>query len=596
MRHSSVRVSLVVAVALGLAACDGATSPPLDASAADAPVCVPDLDAFDTTVRPHVEHYCGSCHGTTPNYGAPVTLLDGPSLLARRVDGTRLVDRIASRIVDGSMPPTGMPRLVDADADAIVSWASCGALTAPPATGLRSSGQPFLSPEDAPPGLTPLDFTADEYAVGPDTRDDYRCFVFDADVTEPRFARRFEMIFDETRVLHHLVLLRDTERRTTPGDFECIDGSGMPAGSQYLYAWAPGQSALEFPAGGLRITPGERFIVQIHYNNGAHVPDVRDSSGVRLYLGPVEGPEYGMIAIGPTNFEIPAHGRETVSSRCTFAEDTTLLAGMPHMHLLGDSFTEEVVRADGEREPMIRVEGWDFGIQLFYSFPLTLHAGDAITTSCAFENSRDVSAVSGTGTEDEMCFDFLYATPPPSSRYCDEGAADRPTDVRYVAGECVPAGTPTDDLPLVRGMWTQAETPPALSQASVPDGRWLLEGVDFFLTNPNTPVGTIDLAATYVLARGQVVTSGGHLSYDLTNDVVVLTESGLRFGGPDSYTFGGILPETSPATMPLDCPESATGGVALEWGIDGDVLTVGFESSDVPGSHLWPRYHFRRAP
>jgi hypothetical protein len=578
---------------LFLGACNGPVAP-ADGSS-DAPACEPDLAAFDETVRPHVEHYCGSCHGTTPNYGAPVTLLDGPSLFVRRPDGTRLVDRIAMRLMDGSMPPTGMPRPLDADAQAIVDWASCGALTVPPATGLRTSGQPFLSPEDAPPGLTTLDFTAHDYAVGPDVRDDYRCFVFDADVDGPRFARRFEMIFDETRVLHHLVLLRDTEHHTTLGDFACIDGSGMPTGSQYLYAWAPGETALEFPAGGLRISPGDRFIVQIHYNNGAHVPDVTDSSGVRLYLGDAVGPEYGMVAIGPTNFEIPAHDRTTISSRCTFAEDTTLIAGLPHMHLLGDSFSEDVIRADGAHEPMIRLDGWDFGIQLFYAFPITLHAGDAITTSCTFQNPRDVSARSGVGTEDEMCFDFVYATPPPTSRYCDEGAADRPTDVRYVPGACVPEGTPTDDLPLVRGSWTEATEPPALTQGTVPDGRWLLESTDFFLTNPNTPVGTIDLATTYVLARGQVVTSGGHLAYDLSNDVVVLTDGGLRFGGPDSYTMGGALPATSPGTMTLDCPAAATHGVPLEWGIDGDVLTIGFESSSVPGSRLWPRYRFRRA-
>src|SRR5688572_15153676 len=111
MTRSPARVSLVV-LSLALAACQGA-APATDASASDAPTCAPDLAAFETEVLPHIEHHCGSCHGTTPNFGAPVTLLDGPSLLARRADGTRLVDRIASRLIDGSMPPVGMPRLLD---------------------------------------------------------------------------------------------------------------------------------------------------------------------------------------------------------------------------------------------------------------------------------------------------------------------------------------------------------------------------------------------------------------------------------------------------------------------------------------------------
>lgn len=591
MHHHRARLSAAWLLQLStLAACGSPAVTADDGGQA----CTPDLAAFETSAQPHLERYCGRCHGETPDFGAPMSLLDGESLLATRGDGTRLADRIAARIMDGTMPPVGMPRMPDADADAIVQWASCGALDAPEGTGLRSSAPPFLAPPTAPTGLETLELLADEHVVGPDVRDEYRCFVFDADITEERFVRRFEMVFDETRVLHHIVLLRDAEERTTPGDFDCYDGSGMPAGSQYLYAWAPGQSALEFPEGGLRISPGERFIVQVHYNNGPGIPDVRDSSGVRLYLGPVEGPEYGMVAIGPTDFLIPARGRASIASRCTFAEDTTVVAGMPHMHFLGESFTQSITRAAGGRETLIALEGWSFETQLFYALPTTLRAGDTITTTCTFQNPGESPVPSGEDTADEMCFDFMYVTPPPTSRYCDEGDEDRPTDVRYVPGECLPAGTATDDLPLVRGSWIQATEPPALVQASVPDARWVMESLQFYLTNPNTPIGAIDLEATYVLARGQVITSGGALSYDVDADNVVLTDSGVRFGEPDSYSFRGAFSGgASPATLPLECP--AGGDAELEWGIEGDVLTIGFVSESVPGSTLWPRYRFRRA-
>lgn len=158
----------------------------------------------------------------------------------------------------------------------------------------------------------------------------------------------------------------------------------------------------------------------------------------------------------------------------------------------------------------------------------------------------------------------------------------------------MPAATPTD-VPLVRGTWARAATPPALTQAAVPDGRWVLSGVNYYLTNPNTPIGAISLDASYVLARGQVVTRGGTLAYDVSNDIVVLTDSGVRFGSPSQNSFAGSFAATSsPETLRLTCPSS--GSVTIDWGISGEELTVGFTSSDVPGQTLWPRYHFRRAP
>lgn len=593
------RLSLVSALWLG--ACSTPAPAPVDAATADgatsdAGTCTPSTTEFETSVRPVVERYCGSCHGATPNFGASVSLLDAAALLAPGPTGARLVDRMGVRLADGSMPPVGMPRLPQSDANVIAHWASCGAIEVPASTGLVSSRSPFLAPEQAPAGLEAIELHAQSYPVGPDVRDDYHCFVFDAPVDTDRFVRRFEMIFDDTAVLHHLVMLRDVEHRTEVGDFDCYDGSGMPAGSQYLYAWAPGQSALEFPSGGLRISPGERYVIQIHYNNGQHLPNVEDSSGVRLWVGPAEGTEYGMVAIGPTDFAIPPHQRTPVSSRCTFTSDATAIAGMPHMHLLGSGFRETIARAGGGNESFVELSGWSFGTQLFYAMPTALHAGDVMTTTCTFVNDTDEVVISGENTTDEMCFDFLYVTPPPSSRYCDEGPMDRPTDVAYTPGACLPSGTPSDAA-LVRGGWTMAAAPPALTQASLPDARWTLESVDFHLTSASTPIGAIDLAASYVLARGQVVTEGGTLHYDVAQDVVVLTESGVRFGGPQHDDFATAIPTgSSPSTSPLSCPAAATGDITFDWGLEGDVLTIGFTSMDVPSQTLWPRYHFRRAP
>ena len=581
-------------LALSLVGCGEAGGPPVEPDAGSA--CTPDPAVFASDIRPRLETYCGSCHGETPQYGAPSTLLDEATLYAPRADGSRLVDRIADRIVDGSMPPVGMPRMPDADAQALVAWGSCGAQSAPPATGLRASAPVFLSPTRGPEGLSTLDLGATEHPIGPDVRDAYRCFVFEPSIAEDRFIRRFEMIFDETRVLHHLVLLRDVEKNAPLGEFDCLDGAGMPAGSEYLYAWAPGTGAFQFPEGGLRVRPGDRFLVQIHYNNGAAIPDVRDSSGVRLFLDAPVGTEYGMLAVGSLEFEVPARGTSTTTSRCTFATETRVLAGMPHMHEIGSSFLEETQRAGAmRREPLIRLDGWSFETQLFYGLPVTLAPGDSLVTSCTFENPGPEPVHTGPRTSDEMCFNFMYVTPPPATRYCDEGDAAQPTDVRYVPGACAPSGVPTD-VPLVRGGWSVASAPPTLSAAPVPDGRWALEGITFFVSTDVTPVGQIDLTNTYVLGRGQIVTTAGRIAVDADTMTVLRSTEGATFGGPREITFAGPFDAAStPAVVALDCPASG-GNNTFDWGLDGDRLTIGFTSMMVPGATLWPRYTFVRVP
>ncbi len=583
---------------MGASGC-GPASEPADAGTdatvmADAPRCVPDLATFESEIRPRVQRYCGQCHGETPNFGAPTSLLEHDALLAEDAMGIRLVDRIAQRLRDGTMPPVGMPRIAEVEADAIAGWASCGTTDVLPAGGLVASAPPFLAPEDGPTDLPTLDFVADEYAVGPDVRDDYHCFVFDADLPSDRFVRRFEMVYDETRVLHHIVLLRDPQRNTEPGDFDCYDGSGMPPGSQYLYAWAPGQSAMEFPEGGLRVSPGERFIVQTHYNNGASIPDVRDSSGVRLFLAPAEGTEYGMIAIGPTDFAIPARTRRSASSNCTVREESTLFVGAPHMHLLGSAFHQSIERAGTSmRENIIDLAGWRFETQLFYDLGTPLHPGDVITTRCTFENTTSDTVQSGEDTTDEMCFDFAYVTPPPTDRYCDEGDDDNPTDVAYLPSACLPTGT-SHDVPLVRGRWTEATMPPAMPAiGAVADGRYLLESTAGYVSGVMTAIGNLDTETTYTLARGQLVVREGVITYDVWQDSVVKSESGIRFGGPAHYDFAMQFDASaSPLRAPLTCPPD--GNFTLVWGIEGDAITVEFETDDVPGQTLWSRFTFRR--
>lgn len=580
MRSPSTVLLLLVTLAC-IAGCGESETPP---------TCTPDRTAFDTEIRPRLERYCGSCHGERPDFGAPTSLLDVEELLAVGMSGERLVDHVARRLAEGSMPPVGMPRIPEADADVLAGWASCGTVDVPPRAGLVSSAPPFLAPAEAPRDTVPLDLLADEHAVGEDVRDEYACFVVDLDLPSDRFVRRFEMVLDETRVLHHVILSRDTERRTSPGFFVCDGGGGIPFGSEYLFTWAPGGSALELPGGGLRVRPGERFILQVHYNNGAGLAGVRDSSGVRLFLGPPEGLEYGMIGLGPASFELPARARTTVSGRCRVETPMTLLAGMPHMHQHGTSFSHTLER-DGTERDLVTLTGWDFGTQLFYAFPTELVPGDVVHTECTFTNATDDVVRFGENTEDEMCNGFVYVTPPPAELSCDEGDPSRPTDVDYVPGACAMDGGATPAL--VRGEWLVLAEPEALTTGVVPQGTWDLVSVSVPTPGGETPIGPLVPEESYALARGRIVVGAGTLSFDVDSTFAI--RAGTRnVATPSSESFTIPFDEAQPSALEAveSCP-SGGASRALEWGIEGDELIVRFTRTT--GLTLWPTYRFRRS-
>jgi hypothetical protein len=319
-----------------------------------------------------------------------------------------------------------------------------------------------------------------------------------------------------------------------------------------------------------------------------------DSSGVRLYLAPPEGDEYGMLAIGPLTFEIPARGTETVGSYCTVREASRMIAGMPHMHEVGSGFHEHVESAmGGRRRDLVDIENWEFETQLFYALPATLQPGDRIYTECTWRNPGSEAVTTGPRTEDEMCFNFAYITPPPSARYCDEGDGP-PSDVPYAPGSCAPIGV-SADVPLATLPWREGVASP-LAGGVLPDGTWRVTGGEFVVSTLTTPVGTIDLATTFTLARGQAITREGTFSFDTATHVFIQSTAGPSFSVPNTISFAGTSSSsTSPATVATTCPEAGT--TSFDYEVSGDVLRVRFGPVDaLPGAQLWSSFELTRMP
>lgn len=363
------------------------------------PECTPFEASYTQNVEPILEVKCGECHGAEPAFGAPFSLLDGYEDLVAGDEGTRKVDLMLNALLAGTMPEASSEPLTHTELDTLVGWASCGMEHPDPSDGLVANRDVWEAPASPPEGSIAVDLTAVDEVVDVDDIDDYRRFFFSSIVESEQFIRRIEPIIDDSRVLHHITLTRE---------------QGFP----YLYAWAPGTGAIEFPNGGMRLRPGDRLRVEIHYNNGAGVTDAVDSSGIRLWVGPPEGIEYGMMSPTTWNIWVPANSTGSVTQECTASMDFQIVAGMPHMHEIGDTFDHDVIRSDGTVDNLISLTGWSFEAQYFYDMPMSVSAGDQLRMRCGYDNPTNETVTAGLGTSDEMCFDFMVVTPAAAAAQC----------------------------------------------------------------------------------------------------------------------------------------------------------------------------------
>lgn len=402
----------VFAATFALSACSGSEGTPQDAgqtpsdtgisqipdtgvSTAD---CVPIESAFATNAQPILESRCSKCHGETPDFGAPMSLVTYDDLIAVR-DGIQVAKTVAERVATGWMPPQGEPDLEHTELDTLAAWSSCGVIHPDPIGNLEATAPVHVAPDEPPADATRLELTAQEFSVGPNVRDQYERFTFRNIVASDAFIRRIESVVDDSRVLHHVTLTYSN------GD--------------YLYAWAPGGGPAQFPEGGLRIRPSDVFEVEIHYNNGAAVEGVRDSSGVAIYYSEPVGTEYVQLSPQTWNIQVPANSTASASVDCMVTSDFTMFAGMPHMHQIGSTFSTVLIRQNGEEVVVNSLTGWSFDAQRYYDYGgVQAVAGDRLVVTCGYDNPTNATVRAGLGTADEMCFDFIYATPATAALNC----------------------------------------------------------------------------------------------------------------------------------------------------------------------------------
>jgi len=390
-------------------------------------------------VAPIVERKCGTCHqegGVAPF-----------SLGSLAEWNTYEAASLAS-IRAGRMPPfpattecaqySPTQALLPEQREVLESWLASGK----PEGDVKD----FRPLAGAPDKLTRVDVSVPMPEAFTPTKspDEYRCFLLDWPFTDTRYITGYELRPGQKSMLHHADLFfinpsfvaEWAARDTDPGPgWECYD---IPFGrvGGWIGTYVPGMRGNEFPAGtGLRVPPGAKVFLQMHYNAlaGKAGPD---QSTLDLRLETRVQKVAGVQALSDPKWlsrqmRIPA-GKKDVTHR--FDVDPTPLAsiisedfidGRPmklyattmHLHQLGQSAKFEVLHPDGTSTCIVDIPKWDFHWQLAYtlSTPVVVNPGDQLSVQCTFDNTAEnqpiVNGVKvtprdrnwGSRTEDEMC-------------------------------------------------------------------------------------------------------------------------------------------------------------------------------------------------
>ena len=530
----------------------GTETPAEEVAGAPSESCTPDPDIWPS-IEPLFQEHCAQCHGDVPQFGAPFTLSAQEDFTPDRAQ------EVALALSSGSMPPLGQPSMPTSMRSTLIEWLTCGSMIegeqSRPAGGFEST-RPILEAPNVPPQDGDFfELKADQFRLASTLTDHYECFTFEVPLSEERFIRRIETLVDDARVLHHIVLIPEDGGRAPGTHSPCLDDNPF----KLVYGWAPGQGALHFEEGGIRLSPGQSLTLQIHYNNSAQYTDVSDSSGVRIYHAPPEGPEVAVLTLGPLEFEIPPRTRGEAVGYCEMPKNTRLIASFPHMHEAGAAFQQELIRvdqleifADGDpsvSEDIITLSGWDFESQYIYESPMMLNRGDLVKTTCLIENQSEQPIRFGGRTSDEMCFNFAYISPPVGVSFCNQN--DLPLTT-FSPGECAPEEASMWAPPSLEVQFEERESAPMGTSEMMPEGLYWIDDARVVVDPQLASMYSIDLEQSQARARGAVrwgastespSAESASLLVDL-NVEVRLVAAGLSFTQFVPISFEGVVTST----------------------------------------------------
>jgi hypothetical protein len=390
-----------------------------EAPASDAVVFYGDLEVT-------LDSYCLRCHQA--GGGAPFDLSEYETAKAWALAMVGAID-------GGRMPPPASDPdchdyvdsellvIPEAEKQRIRDWVANDMPAGDPADDLPISNNRYTLPEANLTVRIAAPYTP-TYSDPDSLGNEYRCFTIDHGQDERFYITALHALIDKHEISHHMVMGKvpkdstDAARGREPGGFDCSDEAAVATDGGFIHAWAPGQSPLRFNEGvGLSVSPGESFILQMHYYKGSESSaGLTDQPGYAFVTADTVATPAIVQTYGPTNFTIPAGDPEfTLTATQPAPQSGKIHAVFPHMHVLGTGYDIAV------GDSCVSSGDYDFDNQMFYYFkePILVEAGEEMSISCTWNNStsnpdlilnppQDIRF--GERTDQEMCYAFMMVS------------------------------------------------------------------------------------------------------------------------------------------------------------------------------------------
>lgn len=379
---------------------------------------------YTKDVLPILQNHCQSCH--RPGESGPFSLMNYRQAVNWASD---IKTFTRSRQMPPWKPASGLAmhndrRLTDKQIATLAAWVDGGtpegnSSDAPPAR-VFTQGWQLGTPDLI---LTPKD----DFVLGPNGRDLFRCFVLPTNVPNDTYVTAVEVRPSNPRVVHHALLFIDAtgaarklevaERTKKPKaddplhpqekanpDWDKGPGYTVAMGVGFipqggLSGWAPGIQPRYLPDNaGYFLPKGADVVLQVHYHRNGRVEKDRTQIGLYLAKKPVDVPFGGGVVagqgsgIGPLRlfFSIPAGDPGFKLSGNAYAQkDFTLHSVSPHMHMLGKSIQLTMTPPEGPPQTLVSIPTWDYNWQEIYFFkePVRVKAGTKFQVDAVFDNS-----------------------------------------------------------------------------------------------------------------------------------------------------------------------------------------------------------------
>jgi hypothetical protein len=422
---------------------------------------------YHQDIAPLLSTHCWGCHteggmNSETLFHTPETAQMYAPLLASMVDSALMPPFYAAE-TDECPNDWGWkhdPRMTEEGEALLMEWAANGG-------PIGDSENP--APVEPPPSSHLAGVNSTVYPTGKFTTasseveaDQFICLSIDPGLTEDAWLNAFEVLPDNSSVVHHVLTGIDYSGATADhvddnGVYDCFGGFNPPGASlnaMFIGGWIPGAGPIEFPEeSAFRMPAGSRIVLQMHYHTTVDPQD--DGTGVALRFNentPVrqayvdlygnadqQEPDGSGLQPGPNDageptFFIPAGATdhtETMTYRmpASLPRNSQVFLIANHMHFVGRDMKSSIRHGTNAPEPgaescLVQTPFWDFDWQQFYFYDTTEAApeiwpGDELELQCTYDNvtsnpgvahaladaglSDPIDVGLGEGSLDEMC-------------------------------------------------------------------------------------------------------------------------------------------------------------------------------------------------